>query len=162
VRPAAPEVFPDTDASRWSSRPPPPVIPPPPRVPRDMVDLAGAHGLGRPRALGLVWDTARWGEFELSETDDGSVPLITVADGLATEDEVIGAVDPRDLRIQELLENGTVHVDAASAARRREENARFEAAVWRERALAFRASLKRTSPAWLGVAHTPPQKTGSL
>lgn len=39
----------------------------------------------------------------------------------------------------------------ARAARRREDEARFEAAMWRSRAMAFRAKLRRVDPAWEGT-----------
>ncbi len=67
----------------------------------------------------------------------GSSMIVRLGDSCPTP------LDIAKLRIQELLESGNQHLDAARAARRELAVTRFEADMWRRRAMMLEESLRR-------------------
>jgi hypothetical protein len=56
-----------------------------------------------------------------------------------------------EARVTELQANGTKLLDEARSARRETARAKFEAEVWREKALTFEATIRRIDPVWRGT-----------
>lgn len=133
--------------NRQSAVQPRTAIPPPPRVPREAVELLGT-------ALGAEGAHTFHADGEIGNSE---ALALLVEETLAAELPELPMPDVRDIliagqetRITDLQRRGSELLGEARAARRREADARYEADVWRRRALETMAAIRRIDPIWQG------------